>query len=107
MRIQPIVLRLAALVVLLCSVCDYCAFDRYDLEASMSRPGPVLLGDTGMGICCVTKDLPDDRCLGCSPSIAPQAPTLEGPVLTSFIAQDRAIQFPIPEAPIIERPPRL
>jgi hypothetical protein len=100
------ILRLAALLVLLSSVCDYCAFDRYDQEASMSRPVPALLGDTGMAICPVTTDLPDDRCLGCSPSIAPEAATIEGPVLTSFVIENRPHQPPIPEAQLIERPPK-
>jgi hypothetical protein len=103
---RPIVLRLAALLVLLSSICDYCVFDRYDQEASMSRPLPVLLGDAGVAIRPVTTDLPDDRCLGCTPSIAPQAPTLEGLVLTSFIIENRPHQLPIPEAQLIERPPK-
>jgi hypothetical protein len=109
MRIQAIVLRLAALLVLLCSACDYCAFDLYNPEASMSRPGPELFSDTDRAFCpstVRTSDLPDDQCLCCSPSIPPQASILDSPLLTSPALENRPSQPPIPDVPAIERPPR-
>jgi hypothetical protein len=109
MRIQPIIWRLVALLVLLSSACDYCAFDLYDSEASMSRPGPVLFGDRGQdshAVAAKTSDLPDDHCLCCSPIIVSQSAKLEGPFLISSTLENRVIQPPIPEAQVIEQPPR-
>jgi hypothetical protein len=110
MRIHAIILRLAALLVLLSSVCDYCAFDLYDSEASMSRPGPMLLANNAgkaIGQAKVrTSDLPDDHCLCCSPSIASQVVTLESPLLISSTVANQAIYPLFAEAQLIERPPR-
>jgi hypothetical protein len=69
MRMQAIILRLAALLVLVSSACDYCAFDLNDPGAPMSRPGVLLLVATDHAICPLAvrmSDLPDDRCMCCS-----------------------------------------
>jgi len=109
MRLPVYISRLAAFLVLLSAGCDFCAFDLYDPDASMSQPGPVMNVDTANAICPAvmkTSDLPDDRCLCCSPTVASQVATFASPFLISSASETRAIQPPIPEARIIERPPR-
>ena len=108
MGIQTIILRLAALLVLLSSACDYCAFDMFDSEASMSLPGPVIVSSGhATGAAVATSNLPDDRCLCCSPSIPSQAATLERPLLISTTVEDRAIRSSCAPISAIEQPPRL
>jgi hypothetical protein len=109
MRLPVYISRLAAFLVLLSAGCDFCAFDLYDPDASMSQPGPVMNVDTANAICPAamrTSDLPDDHCLCCSPTVASQVATLASPFLISSAPETRAIQPTIPEARIIERPPR-
>jgi hypothetical protein len=108
MRIQPIVLRLATLLVLLSAACDYCTFDYFDPGASMSQPGPVLFKSSpsiSPGTA-KTNDLPDDRCLGCSPGIAMHAVTVENPFRVSSAFENPSIQPRAAVAPIVDRPPR-
>jgi hypothetical protein len=108
MRIQAIVVRLAALLVLVSSACDCCAFDLNDPEAPMNRPGSVLVVQAVLAVNCAvvkTSDLPDDHCLCCSPGIVSPTATFESPFLISSTVENRA-QPTIPEVQMIERPPR-
>jgi hypothetical protein len=75
----------------------------------MSRPGVLLLVATDHAICPLAvrmSDLPDDRCMCCSSGIASPPATFNSPFLISSAVEDRAIQTTIPEAQMIERPPR-
>jgi hypothetical protein len=66
MGIRAIMFRLAALLVLLSSAGDYCAFDLYDSEASMSRPRLVIFSlGHATGPVVAPSTLPDDRCPCC------------------------------------------
>ena len=51
-------------------------------------------------------DLPDDRCLCCAPGIASPKATFKSPFLISSAVADRVKQPTLPEAQLIERPPR-
>jgi hypothetical protein len=109
MRIRATFSQLVAALVLLLSACDYCAFDMYDSEASMSQAVPVLFRSMGHTVQIATVrtiDLPDDHCLWCSPSIASQAAILESPFLISSNFEIQANQPLIPEALMIERQPK-
>jgi hypothetical protein len=102
MRIQGVILRLLALLVLVSSACDFCTFDLFDPGAAMSSPGPRSISLPAAQ----ASDLPDDHCLCCSASIPSPAVTLESPWLISSDVESSAIQAPIPEGRIFEQPPR-
>lgn len=111
MRKGSTVIRIVALLVLLTSAMDYCAYDLYDPSASMSMAGSdiFMAGIAPAKLAALQtrpSDLPDDRCLGCSPSIAPIPPILLTSDLISFVVQNKVASLPSSEPLSIERPPR-
>ena len=67
MRHRVVIIRLVALLVLVTSACDYCAFDLWDQTApiSLSRSEAirVLIPDRQTSVQNVSSELPDDQCL--------------------------------------------
>jgi hypothetical protein len=109
MRLSATIVRLAALLVLISSVCDYCAFDLNDPEAPMSQPGPLLIVQrvlTAGAAAVRTSDLPDDHCLCCTPGIAAQPVTVQSPFLISSTVEHHALQPPIISTCVRKLPPR-
>jgi hypothetical protein len=103
-------IRLVAWIVLITSAFDYVAFDLSDPAAPMSSAGrEVAVGIVPPQLSPVqarTTDLPDDRCLGCSPSIAPKSPIVRTSDLISFVVENKTASLPSSEPASIERPPR-
>src|SRR5580692_4635927 len=110
MRSRSIPIRLIALIVLLTAACDYAEFDRVDLTAPMSSAGleglPAPVQPTLTPVRLNTTNLPDDRCLFCSPWIEPQLPALFRVSLASRLTQSAKISLPSIDLALIERPPR-
>ena len=73
-------MRLAAILVLVTSVLDYWAYDRFDPTAPMNACGrdalSGLLFDAVPVVSLESPNLPDDHCLGCSPLLRPRAPSV-------------------------------
>jgi hypothetical protein len=110
MGVRAIIFRLAALLVLLSSASDYFAYDLCDPGASMSSAGPeLLLTHTAHAITLPlarTTDLPDDHCLCCSPSIAPQSVIVEPIALISSAFQCQSLFPPLADRQVFKLPPR-
>jgi hypothetical protein len=110
MHHRVVITRLVALLVLVTSGFDYCAFDLLDPTAPMSltRSEAIrdLVPDHQTSVKNVTSELPDDQCLGCAPSILPR------PLIVHRVTLE-ASAFPAAEAPLLlsdlfipKRPPR-
>jgi hypothetical protein len=91
-------IRLTALFLLVTSFSDYWVYDRWDPAAPMNSSD---LGDVAVvdlyahtGVSFWSANLPDDRCICCSPLLAPSAPVVPQPGL---IAPSRG---DLPRAPI-------
>ena len=90
MRLGTLTIRLAALAVLLASFSDYWAYDRWDPAAPMNSCGCEAVSvfdfqapsDVGLR----GANLPDDHCACCSPIVAPPAPIVPRPALSTFPA---------------------
>ena len=111
MRNWSILLRSVALLVLITSASDYCAYDLSDPSAPMSSAGSDsfmagVIPSKLIPVQARTPNLPDDRCLGCAPSIAPKPPILLTSDLISFVVQNKTASLPYSEPASIERPPR-
>ena len=110
MRHRGLIIRLVALLVLITSACDYCAFDVWDSTAPMSltRSEAIrdLVPDHHMSVRNVTSALPDDQCLGCAPSILPRPPILHRVTLEAPVFQAAATPVPFGNRFIPKRPPR-
>ena len=82
-------IRAVAALLLITSAFDYCAFDTQDPSAPMSAVRseaiPDLVPDQQVSAQVVTSELPDDRCLCCSPGISPRPPILFRATLNSLI----------------------
>lgn len=91
MRLPTIIVRLVGLLVLLVSVSDYWAYDRWDPTAPMNASGPETMELVGAqkapSASLNSTALPDDHCLCCSPVVAPPAPVLPIPSFFSFAHQ--------------------
>jgi hypothetical protein len=89
--------RIAALVVLLTSFSDYWAYDRFDPAAPMNSSGPeavaVLDLDAPSGVGLQSSNLPDDRCVCCSPVIWPPGPVVPQPTLSTPSVND--VPYPV------------
>ena len=76
MRHRGVIIRLIALLVLVTSGFDYCAFDVWDPTAPMSLTRSEAIRDLLPGhqtsVTNLTSELPDDQCLGCAPSVLPR-----------------------------------
>jgi hypothetical protein len=94
MRLRIATIRLAALVVLLTSFCDYWAYDRFDPAAPMNASGPEALAGfdlpapSSAGFC--SANLPDDDCICCSPLVARHAPAVPRPAFDMPFANELA-----------------
>ena len=94
MRLRIATIRLAALVVLLTSFCDYWAYDRFDPAAPMNASGPEALAAFDLhapstaSFC--SANLPDDDCICCSPLVAPHAPAVPRPAFDMPSANELA-----------------
>jgi hypothetical protein len=109
MRPWTIVVRLAALLVLISSVSDYCAFDVNDPEALMNQTARVVIVQTVLAVNAPllrTSDLPDDHCLCCSPGFASQPVTLQSPCLISSSVEHHAVQPPTISIRVRKLPPK-
>jgi hypothetical protein len=89
MRLWTPTIRLVALIVLLTSVSDYWAYDRWDCTAPMNSPGPETMAVIALQkvqtVSLRGASLPDDHCLCCSPLMARSAPVLPLPCLSSLL----------------------
>jgi len=104
------VIRIVALLVFITSAIDYCAYDLYDPSASMSLArSDIMAGIAPAKLTALRtrpSDLPDDRCLGCSPSIAPIPPILLISDLIAFVVENKVPSLRSSEPLPIDRPPR-
>jgi hypothetical protein len=103
-------LRLVALLVLVTSGFDYCAFDVWDPTASMSltRSEAIrdLFPDHQTSVTNVTSELPDDQCLGCAPSILPRPVIVHRVTREASVFQAAETPLPLSDRFIPDRPPR-
>jgi hypothetical protein len=87
MKLGMVTIRFAALAVLLTSVFDYWAYDRFDPSAPMNSSGPESAAVLDLHIPCGVglhgANLPDDNCVCCSPIVAPLAPVVPQPALST------------------------
>jgi len=88
MKLTVIAIRVTALIVLLASFSDYWAYDRWDPTAPINSCGAEsvaafgLHGPSTAGLRAV--DLPDDRCVCCSPTLTPSVPAIPVPAWNAF-----------------------
>ena len=106
-----VMIRAVAVLLLITSAFDYCAFDLEDPSAPMSsvRSGaiPDLVPDRQASAKIVTSDLPDDRCLCCSPGISPRPPVLFRTTLNTLIFPASEVAVSSHDPVVFERPPRV
>jgi hypothetical protein len=104
-------IRAVAVLLLITSAFDYCAFDLEDPSAPMSSVRseaiPDLVPDQQASAKIVTSELPDDRCLCCSPGISPRPPVLFRVTLNSLVFPTCEIAVPSNDPVVFERPPRV
>jgi hypothetical protein len=107
---RSIPFRLVALIVLLTAASDYSHFDQVDPCAPMNSAGvEAIVGPAPQSPLTVNLrviNLPDDRCLFCTPWIQPQPPTLSRVILTSRVTQSAKISLPSSDPVLIELPPK-
>jgi hypothetical protein len=105
-----VLIRLIALLVLVTSGFDYCAFDVWDPTAPMSltRSEAIrdLVPDHQTSVNNVTNELPDDQCLGCAPSILPRPFIVHRLSLEASAFQAAEVPVPSSDRFIPKRPPR-
>jgi hypothetical protein len=110
MRHRVVVIRLIALLVLVTSACDYCAFDVWDPTAPMSltRSEAIrdLVPDHQSSVENMASELPDDQCLGCAPSILPRPLIVHKITLEASAFQAAEDALPLGNRFIPKRPPR-
>ena len=110
MNQRTVMMRLVAMLVLITSAFDYCAFDVWDPTAPMSSGRSEAIRDlvprhqTSAKI--RTSELPDDHCLCCAPGISPRPAVLHRVTLTSFLFHAAAASVPSSDPIIPKRPPR-
>ena len=110
MHHRVVIIRLVALLVLITSGCDYCAFDVWDPTAPMGLTRSEAIRDLGpyhqTSVKNVTSELPDDQCLGCAPSILPRPLVVHRAALEA--SAFRAAEVPVSSSDrfIPKRPPR-
>jgi hypothetical protein len=87
-------MRLAALLVLLTAFSDYWAYDRWDPTAPMNSLGSEAVEAVNLhppsGVHFHSANLQDDRCICCSPLLAPKAPVVPPPTLSASSANELA-----------------
>jgi len=97
-------------MVLLTSVSDYWAYDRWDPAAPMNAPGPeamtTFVSNAALNVTLYSTTLPDDHCLCCSPWVAPPPPVLPRCRASSSVAQAISAFIPTRNPARIERPPK-
>jgi hypothetical protein len=105
-----LITRLVALIVLVMSACDYCAFDLWDQTAPMrltrSEAIRTLVPDHQMSVKNVTSELPDDQCLGCAPSIMPRPLIVHRVTLDALLVRTAEVPVPSSDRFIHKRPPK-
>jgi hypothetical protein len=110
MRHRVVIIRLVALLVLVTSACDYCAFDLSDQTAPISLTRSKAIGDLvpdrQSSVQNLTTELPDDQCLGCAPSILPRPLTVHRVTPDAFVFQASEAPVPLSNRFIPKRPPR-
>jgi hypothetical protein len=110
MLVRASMFRLIALLVLVTSAFDYCAFDLSDPTAPMSSTRSEAIRDLVVqhkaSIKSLISELPDDQCLGCAPSITPGLLILHRASLSTFVAQCAEPAIPSSDRIIPKRPPR-
>jgi hypothetical protein len=110
MNQRVVMIRLVALLVLITSASDYCAFDVWDPSAPMSAAGSEAIRDLVQyrqaSVKMRPSELPDDHCLCCSPWIAPRRPALPRASLSSTVTQAAKASLPSSDPILIEHPPR-
>jgi hypothetical protein len=110
MRHRGVIIRLIALLVLVTSGFDYCAFDVWDPTAPMNLTRPeefrALVPDYQTSVQNVTSQLPDDQCLGCAPSVLPRLLMVHRITLEESAFQAAEVPLPLNDRFIPKRPPR-
>jgi hypothetical protein len=110
MLFRAVLIRLVALIVLITSAFDYCAFDVWDPAAPMSSAGLETIRDLVPGHPASaqirTSESSDDHCLGCAPGISPRPAILHRITLTSSLFHPAEASVPSSDPIIPERPPR-
>lgn len=94
MRLRIVTIRLAALLVLLTSFADYWAYDRWDPTAPMNSCGSEAVEAVNLhppsAVHFHSANLQDDRCVCCSPVLAPPAPVVPQSALRASSANELA-----------------
>ena len=107
---RGVIIHLIALLVLVTSGFDYCAFDVWDPTAPMSLTRSEAMRDLFPGqqtsVTNVTSELPDDQCLGCAPSILPRPLVVHRVTLEASAFQAAEAPLPFNDPFIPKRPPR-
>jgi hypothetical protein len=110
MRHRGVIIRLIALLVLVTSGFDYCAFDVWDPTAPMSltRSEAIrdFVPDHHTSVNNVANELPDDQCLGCAPSILPRPLIVHRVTVEASAFQAAEVLLPLSDRFILRRPPR-
>jgi hypothetical protein len=110
MRHRVVIIRLVALLVLVTSGFDYCAFDVCDPTAPMSLTRSEAIhdrvADYQTSVKNLPSELPDDQCLGCAPSILPRPLIVHRVTLEAFAFQSTEARVPLSDRVILKRPPR-